>query len=268
PALAGLAIARGGVGGAYVAYAGLIVIAIGTLLVLRPRAPEGERRRVSLAAIAEGVRFVRQRQVLLGAMALDMFAVLFGGAVAMLPIYAEEILKVGPRGYGLLTSSQAVGAFVTSVLLVALPPVQRTGRALLFAVAAYGLATAVFGLSRSFALSLVAYGLTGAADQVSVVMRHTTIQLATPDELRGRVSSVSMVFIGASNQLGAVESGLVAAVTSATFAVVSGGVGCVAVVGAIAAKMPELRRYRITQTLPELGPQPGASAVPGAAPTP
>jgi hypothetical protein len=106
-------------------------------------------------------------------------------------------------------------------------------------------ATIVFGLSRSFPLSLLAYGLTGAADQISVVMRHTTIQLATPDELRGRVSSVSQVFIGASNQLGAVESGFVAALTSATFAVVSGGVGCLAVVGLIAAKMPELRRYEI-----------------------
>jgi MFS family permease len=250
PALAGLMIALSGVGGAYSVYLGLIVASILTLVFVRPRAPEGERRRVSLAAIAEGVRFVRRRQVLLGAMALDMFAVIFGGAVAMLPIYAEEILQVGPRGYGLLTSSQALGAFLTSVVLVALPPVRRTGRALLFAVAAFGISTIVFGLSRSFPLSLLAYGLTGAADQVSVVMRQTTIQLATPDELRGRVSSVSQVFIGASNQLGAVESGFVAALTSATFAVVSGGAGCLAVVGLIAAKMPELRRYQISQTAP------------------
>lgn len=245
PALGGLLIARVGVGGAYAVHLGLVASAMAMLLFLRPRRAEGERRSVSIAAIMEGVRFVRRRQVLLGAMALDMFAVIFGGAVAMLPIYAEEILKVGPRGYGLLTSSQAIGAFAMSVLLVALPPVRHTGRALLLAVAAFGVATIIFGLSRSFPLSLLAYGLTGAADQVSVVMRHSTIQLATPDELRGRVSSVSMVFIGASNQLGMVESGFVAALTNATFAVVSGGAGCLAVVGLIAAKLPELRRYQI-----------------------
>jgi len=246
PAVAGVVIARSGIAAGYAVHLGLVSAGILLLFFLRPRAAEGERRRVSLAAIVEGVQFVRRRQVLLGAMALDMFAVIFGGAVAMLPIYAEEILKVGPRGYGLLTSSQAVGAFAMSVVLVALPPVQRTGRALLYAVAAFGVATIVFGLSRSFPLSLLAYGLTGAADQVSVVMRHTTIQLATPDELRGRVTSVSQVFIGASNQLGAVESGFVAALTSATVAVVSGGAGCLAVVGLIAAKMPELSRYTIT----------------------
>jgi MFS family permease len=251
PALAGVVIARNGVGGAYALYLGLIAASILTLLALRPAAPEGERRRVSLSAIGEGVRFVWRRPVLLGAMALDMFAVIFGGAVALLPIYAEEILGVGARGYGLLTSSQAVGAFAMAVLLVLFPPVRQAGRALLLAVAAFGAATVVFGLSRSFPLSLLAYGLAGAADQVSVVMRHTIIQLATPDELRGRVSSVSMIFIGASNQVGAVESGLVAAATSATFAVVSGGLGCLAVVGAVAAKIPDLRRYTTVTALPE-----------------
>jgi MFS family permease len=252
PVLAGVAIARSGVAAGYALHLVLIASSIVLLLFLHARPAAGERRRVSVGAIVEGVQFVRRRQVLLGAMTLDMVAVIFGGAVAMLPIYAEEILKVGPRGYGLLTSSQAVGAFVTAVILVALPPVQRTGRVLLLAVAAFGVATIIFGLSRSFALSLIAYGLTGAADQVSVVMRHTTIQLATPDALRGRVTSVSQVFIGASNQLGAVESGLVAAVTSATFAVVSGGIGCVAVAGVIASKMPELRRYRITPSPAEI----------------
>jgi MFS family permease len=245
PALAGVVIAVAGVDSAYAVY--LVVVGAGVVLLLplRPRPPEGERRKVSLAAIKEGVQFVRHRQVLLGAMALDMFAVIFAGAQAMLPIYAEEILEVGPRGYGLLTSSQAVGAFAMALVLVALPPIQRTGRALLWAVAGFGVATMLFGISRSFPLSLLAYAATGAADQVSMVTRHTTIQLATPDALRGRVSSVSSVFIGASNQLGMVESGLVAALTSATFAVVSGGAGCLAVAGLIAAKMPELRGYTI-----------------------
>jgi MFS family permease len=200
---------------------------------------------VTVAAIREGVSFVRHHQVLLGAMTLDMFGVIFGGATALLPIYAEKILKVGGTGYGLLTSAQAIGAPVVAVVLVALPPVRRTGRALLYAVAGFGLFTMLFGISRSFPLSLVAYGLTGCCDQVSVIMRQTTIQLATPDALRGRVSSVSGLFIGASNQIGAVESGFVAAITSATFSVVSGGAACLAVVGAIAAGMPELRRYRI-----------------------
>lgn len=261
PALAGVAIARSGVGAGYALHLGLVASSVVLLLFLRARPAEGERRRVSIAAIVEGVQFVRRRQVLLGAMTLDMVAVIFGGAVAMLPIYAEEILEVGPRGYGLLTSSQAVGAFITAVVLVALPPVQRTGRVLLMAVAAFGVATIVFGISRSFPLSLLAYGLTGAADQVSVVMRHTTIQLATPDELRGRVSSVSQVFIGASNQLGAVESGLVAALTNATFAVVSGGLGCLAVTGLIAGKMPELRGYRITPSPAEIVQRSGAAPV-------
>jgi MFS family permease len=245
PAAGGVVIAAAGVGSAYAVYLAVVGAGVLLLLALRPRPPEGERRKVSVAAIREGVQFVRQRQVLLGAMALDMFAVIFAGAQAMLPIYAEEILAVGPRGYGLLSSSQAVGAFAMAILLVLLPPIRRTGRALLWSVAAFGLATMLFGISRSFPLSLLAYAATGAADQVSMVTRHTTIQLATPDELRGRVSSVSSIFIGASNQLGMVESGLVAAVTNATFAVVSGGAGCLAVVALIAARMPDLRRYAI-----------------------
>jgi hypothetical protein len=133
-----------------------------------------------------------------------------------------------------------------SILLVAMPPVQRTGRTLLWAVLFYGIGTTVFGASRWFPLSVAAYMFIGMADQVSVVMRQTTIQLATPDDLRGRVTSVNMLFIGASNQLGAAESGLVAAATSATFAVVSGGIGCLAVVAAVASRMPQLRGFRIS----------------------
>ena len=135
-------------------------------------------------------------------MVLDMFAVIFGGAAALLPIYARDILQVGARGYGLLTSSLEIGALVTSAVLVMRRPIRRTGRALLLAVGVYGLATIAFGLSRWFPLSVAAYMLVGMADQVSVVMRSTAIQLSTPDELRGRVSAVNLLFIGASNQLG------------------------------------------------------------------
>ncbi|MGH7897008.1 MAG: MFS transporter, partial [Candidatus Binatia bacterium] len=145
----------------------------------------------------------------------------------------------------ILTSSLELGALAASSLLVFLPPIRRAGRALLITVALYGVATVVFGLSRSFPLSIVAYMAAGMADQVSVVLRSTAIQLSTPDALRGRVSSVNMLFIGASNQLGAVESGFVAALTSATFSVVSGGVGCLIAVALVATKFRELRGYRI-----------------------
>lgn len=250
PALAGATIALLSVGSAYFLNAIFIVFAMTLMFLLRSRPHEGPRREVSFHAIKEGVSFVRHRPVILGAMTLDMFAVIFGGATALLPIYAE-ILGVGAFGYGLLYAAFDIGAFSMALLLLARPPIDRTGRALLVSVAVFGLMTVLFGLSRSFALSLAAYMAIGMADQVSVVMRQTTIQLATPDELRGRVSSVNMLFIGASNQLGAVESGFVAAATSATFAVVSGGIGCLAVVGWIAAKVPELRAYRISEAVTE-----------------
>jgi len=245
PALGGALIAMAGVEGAYVAELCLIGATVALLLLVHPRKPDNARPGVSLAAIREGVQFVWSRQPLLGAMTLDMFAVIFGGASALLPIYATDILHAGPRGYGILAGSLEAGALIMSVVLVVIPPVRRVGRTLLITVMLFGLATIAFGLSRSLPLSIALYMCIGMADQVSVVMRHTTIQLATPDELRGRVSSVSALFIGASNQLGAVESGFVAAVTSATFAVVSGGIGCLAVVAAVTARMPELRRYRV-----------------------
>jgi MFS family permease len=173
-----------------------------------------------------------------------MLAVIFGGAAALLPIYANDILHVGPRGYGLLSSSLEIGALATSLVLVTLPPIRRAGRALLITVGAYGLATMLFGLSRWFPLSVAAYMLVGVADQVSVVMRSTIVQLSTPDELRGRVSAINMMFINASNQLGAAESGFLAALTSAPFAVVSGGAVSVAIAATVAYLLPELRRYR------------------------
>lgn len=246
PAVGGLVIAASGVGGAYIAHIGLVVCSLIALLMLRPLPREGEPRRVSVEAIKEGIQFVFRRQVLLGAMTLDMFAVIFGGATALLPVYAKDILHVGALGYGLLAASLDIGAFAMSLALVFLPPIQRTGRALLIAVAGFGAWTIVFGLSRSFPLALLAYMMVGASDQISVVMRHTTVQLATPDELRGRVTSVSQLFIGASNQLGRVESGFVAAATSATFAVVTGGAGCLMVLGAVAKWMPDLQRYRVS----------------------
>jgi hypothetical protein len=243
PALAGLAIAAGGPRLAYTLSALLLAGSAAGLTRLAPRPAIGERRNVSWQAIREGLDFVRSQPVVLGCMVLDLFAVIFGGATALLPAY-QRILGVGPEGYGLLSSALEAGAFAMSLLLVLRPPIERPGRALLIAVACFGFATIAFGLSRSFPLSLAAYAAVGMADQISVVMRSTMIQLATPDSLRGRVSSINLLFIGASNQLGAAESGFVAHFTSATFSVVSGGLACLFVVALVAWRIPELRSYR------------------------
>ncbi|MBI2764309.1 MAG: MFS transporter [Chloroflexi bacterium] len=247
PPLAGVLIAVSGVGLAYSALVALMAAAVLLMATLKPRPDEAPKRSVSFAGVMEGVRFVWRRQPVLGSMTLDMFAVIFGGATILLPIYAKEILDVGAVGYGLLLGAIDGGALVMSVILVMRPQVQRTGRTLLFAVLGFGLATMVFGASRWFPLSLLACIGIGFSDQISVVMRQTTIQLATPDALRGRVTSVNMLFIGASNRLGTVESGVVAAATNATFAVISGGAASLAVLGIVAAKMPELRNYRLTR---------------------
>ena len=251
PTVGGFLIGWKGLAAPYAMHMILIGLSITGLLFLRLRPPEGPKRTVSIAAIKEGVQFVLHRQVLLGAMTLDMFAVIFGGATALLPIVAKDILQVGGFGYGLLYSALDIGALSMSIMLMLMPPIRKAGRTLLATVAVFGLATIVFGLSRNIYLSIATYMVIGAADQVSVVLRQTAVQLSTPDELRGRVSSVNSLFIGASNQLGTVESGLVAAATNATFAIVSGGAGCLAVVALVAAKLPELRRYEITPTQPE-----------------
>jgi MFS family permease len=253
PAVCGVIIAEAGIASVYAAYVILITASVGMLVLIRARPRQERGRAVTLRMIREGLAYVRRHQVILGCMTLDMFAVIFGGASALLPIYANDILRVGASGYGLLTSSLEVGALVTSLVLIALPPVARAGRALLLGVAVYGVATIVFGLSRSFPLSVIAYLIVGIGDQVSVVMRATVIQLSTPDELRGRVSSVNMIFIGASNQLGAAESGFVAALTDATFSVVSGGVGCLIVLAAVTLTLPKLRHYRIDVGAPPAG---------------
>jgi MFS family permease len=242
PALGGLLIAISGVGAAYVCHVVLIGIAMLSLIPLRLKRHRGGGR-LELAALREGMTFVRQRPVLLGAMLLDMFAVLFGGARALLPVYAVDILHASAFGYGILSASLEAGTLAMALVLVALPIPVRTGRWLLLAVAAFGLATVIFGVSTLLPLSIVAYALVGMADQVSMVMRHTMIQLNTPDALRGRVTGLSSIFISASNELGALESGLVAAALGAMFAVVSGGVACLVVVGLIAWRVPTLRRY-------------------------
>lgn len=243
PALTGAIVASAGLAWAYLVSAAFVGASVVTLAYLSPLAPGEERRALSLSAMLEGLRYVGRNRVVLGAMSLDLFAVILGGATALLPVYANDILAVGASGYGVLSASLEAGALATAIVLMLIPPIRAVGRVLLLTVAAYGLATIVFGLSTSFPLSIAAYAAAGMADQVSVVLRQTTIQLETPDALRGRVSSVSSIFIGASNQLSAVESGFVAAATSAPFAVVSGGIGVLVVVGVVAFLVPALRRY-------------------------
>lgn len=200
------------------------------------------RRMVRL--VLEGLVFLRGRPVILAAITLDLFAVLFGGAVYLLPIYARDILAIGETGLGLLRAAPAVGALCTALVLAHLPPMKHAGRNLLLAVAGFGVATIVFGLARNPILAWAMLFLTGAFDNVSVVVRHTLVQTRTPDDMRGRVSAVSSIFIGSSNQLGGFESGLVARLFSPTISVVSGGIGTLLVVAVTAGIVPRLRRLR------------------------
>jgi MFS family permease len=188
-------------------------------------------RNMSFDTLLAGVRFVRHRPVVLGAISLDLFAVLLGGATALLPIFAKDILHTGPWGLGLLRAAPAIGAFTLSLVLARVPVTRHAGRVLLGAVAVYGVATIAFGLSTSFVVSLVSLIVAGAGDMVSVVIRQSLVQLDTPDEMRGRVSAVNSVFIGASNQLGEFESGVTAAAFGPVGSVVLGGLGTLLVAG-------------------------------------
>ncbi len=188
--------------------------------------------------------FIASRRVLLGGMSLDLFAVLFGGATALLPVYAKDILGTGPVGLGLLRSAPAVGALATSVFLARFPLERRIGPTLFWSVMVFGAATVVFGLSTSFALSLAALTVLGAADVVSMVIRLSLAQIRTPDAMRGRVSAVHSLFTGTSNQLGAFESGVAAALLGTVPAVLLGGVGTIAVAALWMLLFPELRRLR------------------------
>jgi len=200
------------------------------------------QRAATLASVFAGVAFVWRRQVLLGAISLDLFAVLLGGATALLPIYARDILHTGPQGLGLLRAAPAVGALLMTLLLVRFPLQRHAGYKLLGAVGVFGLATLVFGVSTHFGLSMLALAVTGAADSISVVTRQTLMQLDTPDEMRGRVSAVNSIFIGASNQLGEFESGATAALWGPEGSVVIGGLGTLVIALAWLKLFPDLAR--------------------------
>jgi MFS family permease len=202
-----------------------------------------EHHPMTVHNLAAGITFVLKNKVVLGAICMDMFAVLFGGAVALLPIYADEILHIGATGQGWLQAAPAIGALLMSFVQSHRPPLKQAGRAFFLAVATFGVATIIFGLSRSFPLSWIMLFITGAADNISVVVRHSLVQLLTPDAMRGRVSAINGMFISISNELGGFESGMVAGLTSPMFAVVSGGIGTLLVVAAAAWFVPQLRRF-------------------------
>jgi len=203
---------------------------------------EKPRTAASAGALLSGLHYIWNNKLILAAISLDLFAVLLGGAVALLPVYAREILKVGASGLGLLRTAPGIGAVFTAVLVAHWPLRRRAGAAMLWCVFGFGLSTVVFGLSRNVWLSLAALVLAGSCDMVSVIVRHTMIQLGTPDEMRGRVSAVNMVFIGASNEVGQFESGITAQWFGTVPAVVLGGAGTIAIVALWAWLFPELRR--------------------------
>jgi MFS family permease len=214
------------------------------------------RPSVLMPGILEGVRHIRRERAVLGAIALDLFAVLLGGATALMPVYAKDILHAGPVGLGALRAAPYVGALLVAFALAHRSPWRRAGPALLWCVALFGAFTVAFGLSTNLWLSLAMLAALGAVDNVSVVIRHVLVAVRTPNHLRGRVSAVNSVFIECSNEVGGFESGLVARLVGPVFSVVSGGVGTILVVLATALWLPELRRLgRLTPDEPEQPPQ-------------
>ncbi len=254
------------VSGVYLIDAVFAMVFAVALLLLKIRPAERTREPASFRTLTEGIRFVFKNQIILATITLDLFAVLLGGAVFLLPVFADR-LGVGPAGFGWLRAAPAIGAFLMAMLITHLPPMKNAGRAMLLAVAAFGAATIVFGLTpvyRDFVMShdhlawlgtpifgvrpwywiaLIALALTGAFDNISVVVRHTLVQVLAPDSMRGRVSAVNNVFIGASNELGGFESGLTAKLFGPVWSVIGGGIGTIVVVIAAAITWPKLRKF-------------------------
>jgi MFS family permease len=229
------------------------LICLGLISLVHWRVTIPAREKLTVSSLIAGFRFVFTNQIILGTITLDLFAVLLGGATALLPIYSEDILHAGPTGLGFLQAALPMGSLLCALILAHRPPLERAGRALLWAVAVFGLATMAFGVSRWFWFSMLMLFVCGFFDNISVVVRHTLVQLLTPDEKRGRVSAVNSLFIGTSNELGGFESGVVAnwfgpalgntISTGAMISVVSGGLGTILVVIAVALIWPQMRKY-------------------------
>jgi MFS family permease len=251
PALGGFIIAFGGFPAVYLLDATLGLVFLWLLRRVRYHtapAPPARGQRTWRGVLA-GAEFIWQRKVILGASSLDLFATLLGGVTALLPIYADQVLQVGPIGLGWLRAAPSLGAFAMAFWLAHRAPLAQPGRTLLWAVAGFGLAIVVFGFSPWYWLSFVALVFTGVFDNVSVVVRQSLVQLLTPDHLRGRVTSVNQIFIGSSNEVGALRAGLMGALFGPIAAVVWGGIGTIAVALGIAAAVPSLRRLPPLHTL-------------------
>ena len=249
PTLAGLVIAGPGIAWVYAVNAVSFLMVIAALLLMRARPPAsgggGPAARITWAAAREGLRFVFAQPIVRSTMLLDFVATFFASATALLPIFAQDILHVGARGYGWLYAAPSVGAALAGLVMAyAIDRIERRGAVLLWAVAAYGAATVVFGISRSFWLTLLCLAAVGAADTVSTVIRNIVRQLETPDELRGRMTGVNMVFFMGGPQLGELEAGVAAQLFGATASVVSGGIGCLLATAVVARREERLRQYR------------------------
>ena len=248
PVLAGVLIARGGIAATYWINAVSFLAVIWALIAMRPapvetRAADAAPPRVTWQSIKEGLVFVKSTPLLVSTMVLDFLATFFSSANALLPIFAKDILHVGPQGYGTLAAAEAVGALIAGFFLSFLPPIKKQGLTIITSVTLYGIATVVFGASTAFWLSWLALAIVGASDAVSTVLRQTIRQLATPDRLRGRMTSVNMIFFMGGPQLGELEAGLVAQWFGGPLSVVIGGVGCLLTVAIVAARARVLRTY-------------------------
>jgi MFS family permease len=246
PAIGGVAYAL--FRGPEAVYAMAVAVSISSVMLtlrIHPLAssqPAAKREPISARTVLAGFRFIWVQKLILGSITLDMFAVLLGGAVALLPVYARTILHTGPWGLGLLRSAPGVGAAITAIVVAYRPIQRRAGLTMLLAVGAFGVLTIIFGISHSLILSMIVLFMTGAADMVSVIIRAMLVQIATPDTMRGRVNAVDFIFIGVSNELGEFESGLTAQWFGTVPAVVLGGVGTLVIIGIWAMLFPELRK--------------------------
>ena len=244
PALGGLMIAL--FGKPTMVYGIVALVAFTNLILLagiKTHQKQAQREPIKLQGLIAGLRFVWHSKIIVASITLDLFAVLLGGAVTLLPIYAKDILQVGPTGLGWMRAAPSIGAVLMSLFIAHRAPMRKAGWTLILAVAGFGGATIVFGLSRSFWLSMLMLFLIGAFDNISVIIRHTLVQLQTPDDMRGRVSSVNSLFIGTSNELGGYESGVTAEYFGTEVSVVAGGLGTILVVAIVSFIWPQLRKY-------------------------
>ena len=248
PALGGLIYGFFGVRVAYMSVLFFLILAISLLFLVKNRPqPHFEAGEKILQRLSSGIRFVFKNQILLGAMSLDMFAVLFGGAVAMLPVFAAEVLMVGPQGLGFLRAAPMAGAVLMSLVMAHRPPLVHAGRYLMIGVAGFGLSIICFALSHNFYLSLFLLALSGMFDNISVIIRSTAMQLLTPDEMRGRVASVNAIFIGSSNEIGSFESGVAAKLMGLIPSVIFGGIMTLGIVGFTSKFAPRLRKLNLRE---------------------